>query len=80
MGHHQPHPTTPQLLSMKECSDKKVQKVKVSQNDPLGSPSQKIDQTPDGQRDQGHGVVLHVQEEVYQSTLTITRRKVQCQK
>ena len=27
-----------------------------------------------GQRDQGHGVVLHVQEEVYQSTLYFRRR------
>ena len=29
---------------------------------------------PGGQRDQGHGVVLHVQGEVYQSTLTFRRR------
>ena len=27
-----------------------------------------------GQQDQGHGVVLHIQEEVYQSTLTFRRR------
>ena len=33
-----PHP---QLLSMKECSGKKVLKVKVAQNDPLDSWSQK---------------------------------------
>ena len=31
---------------------------------------------PDGQREQGHGVVLHVQEEVYQSTLTFRRSRV----
>ena len=49
---------------MKECSGKKVQKIKFAQNDPLDSSSQK--NLPDGQRDQGRGVVLHVQEEVYQ--------------
>ena len=27
-----------------------------------------------GQQDHGHGVVLHVQEEVYQSALTFRRR------
>ena len=32
------HPT-PQLLRMKECSGKKVQKIKVAQNDLLDSPS-----------------------------------------
>ena len=47
---------------MKECSGEKVQKIKVAQND------------PDGQQDQGDGVVLHVQEEVYQSTPTFRRR------
>ena len=64
--------THPQLLSMKECSGKKVLIVKVAQNDPLDSSSQK--NWPGGQRDQGRGVVLHVQEEVYQSTLTFRRR------
>ena len=65
MGHHPTHPTHhPQLLSMKECSGKKVQKIKVAQNDPLDSSSQK--NGPGGQREQGRGVVLHVQEEVYQ--------------
>ena len=49
-----------------------MQKIKVAQNDPLDSSSQK--NLPDGQQDQGHGVVLHVQEEVYQSTLTFRRR------
>ena len=29
---------------------------------------------PPSQREQGYGVVLHVQEEVYQSTLTFRRR------
>ena len=42
----------------------------LTQNDP----SQK--NLSDGQRDQGRGVVLHVQEEVYQSTLTFRRRIV----
>ena len=37
---------------------------------PLTHPAKKIDQ----QQDQGRGVVLHVQEEVYQSTLTFRRR------
>ena len=49
-----------------------MQKMKVAQNDPLDSSSQK--NLPDGQQDQGHGLVLHVQEEVYQSTLTFRRR------
>ena len=57
---------------MKECSGKKVLIVKVAQNDPIDSSSQKS--WPGGQRDQGCGVVLHVQEEVYQSTLTLRRR------
>ena len=57
---------------MKECSGKKVIKAKVAQNDPLDSTSQK--NRPGGQRDQGRGVVLHVQEEVYQLTLTFRRR------
>ena len=48
-------------------------KVRVAQNDPSDSSSQK--NLPGGQQDQGHVVVLHVQEEVYQSTLTF-RRKV----
>ena len=55
---------------MKECSDKKVQKVKVAQNDPLDSSSQK--NWPGGQREQGCGVVLHVQEEVYQFDYLVT--------
>ena len=33
------HPPHPQLLSMKECSGNKVQKIKVAQNDPPDSPS-----------------------------------------
>ena len=47
-------------------------KIKVAQNDPLDSSSQK--NLPGGQRDQGHEVVLHVQEEVYQLNLTLKRR------
>ena len=57
---------------MKECSGEKVLIVKVAQNDPLDSSSKK--NLPGGQQDQGHEVVLHVQEEVYQSTLTLKRR------
>ena len=40
--------------------------VKEAQNGPLDSSS------PGGQWDWGHGVVLHVQGEVYQSTLSFT--------
>ena len=47
-------------------------KVKEALNDPLDSSSQK--KLPGGQRNQGRGVVLHVQEEFYQSTLTFRRR------
>ena len=58
---------------MRECSSKKELKVKVAQNDPLTQLAKKIDQV-DSIIKQGHGVVLHVQEEVYQSTLTFRRR------
>ena len=40
---------------------------------PLTQLAKKIDQV-DSIIKQGHGVVLHVQEEVYQSTLTFRRR------
>ena len=50
---------------MKECSGKKVLIVKVALNEPLDSSSQK--NWPGGQWDQWGWVVLHVQEEVYQS-------------
>ena len=53
----------------KKFISKKVLIVKVAQNGPLDSSSQK--NRPGGQRDQGRGVVLHVQGEVYQSTLTV---------
>ena len=46
--------------------------VKAAQNDPLNSSSPK--NRPGGQQDQGCGVVLHVQEEVYQTTLTFRWR------
>ena len=59
---------------MKECSGQKVQKIIVAQNDPLDLSSQK--NLPGGQQEQGREVVLHVQEEVYQSTLTFRRRIV----
>ena len=57
---------------MKECSGNKVLIVKVAQNDPLDSSSKK--NLPGGQRHHGYEVVLHVQEEVYQSNLTLKRR------
>ena len=38
---------------------------------PLTHPAKNL---PGGQQDQGHEVVLHVQEEFYQSTLTLKRR------
>ena len=44
----------------------------MAQNDPFDSSSQK--NLPGGQQDQGCGVVLHVQEEAYQSTLTFRKR------
>ena len=46
--------------------------VKVAHNDPLDSSSQK--NRPGGQRYHGRGVVVHDQEEVYQSTLIFRRR------
>ena len=42
-----------------------------AQNDPWTHPAKNL---PSGQHNQGHGVVLHFQEEVYQSTLTFRRR------
>ena len=42
-----------QLLSMKECSGKKVQKIKSAQNDPLDSSSQKNDQMDSEIKDMG---------------------------
>ena len=62
------HPPHPQLLSMKECSRKKVLKGKKFQDDPP-YPS-RWSGGPGGQRDQGHGVVLHVQGEGYQPPIT----------
>ena len=58
MGHPPHHPPHPQLLSRKKCSGKKVQKIKVAQNNPpwLIQPKN----WPDGQQEQGRGVVLHV--------------------
>ena len=46
-----------------------MQKVKVAQNDPLDQVDSEIKDV---------GVVLHVQEEVYQSTLTFRRRAEFC--
>ena len=61
---------------MKDCSSKKVQKIKVAQNDPLDSSSQK--NLPDGQQDPGRGAVLHVHEEVYQSKVLIVKEAQNC--
>ena len=49
-----------------------MQKIKVAQNDPLDSSRKKIDQMDSESKDAG--VVLHVQEEVYQLTLIFRRR------
>ena len=56
----------------KKFISKKVLLVKEAQNGPLDSSSPK--NWPGGQRDPGRGVVLHVQGEVYQSTLNFGRR------
>ena len=48
-NNHMGHPPHPQLWSMKECSGKKVLMVKVAQNDPLDSPSQKKNDQVDSQ-------------------------------
>ena len=42
-----------QLLSMKECSGNKVQKMKVAQNNPLTNPAKKIDQMDSENKDVG---------------------------
>ena len=47
---HTPHP---QLLSMKECSGKKVPIAKVSQNDPLYLSTQKNNQVDSKIKDKG---------------------------
>ena len=60
--HHQ------QLLTMKECSRGKVLKRKKSQYDPPYPSRWSVG--PGGQRDQEHGVVLHVQGEGYQEPIT----------
>ena len=60
--HHQ------QLLTMKECSREKVLKGKKSQYDPPYPSRWSVG--PGGQRDQEHGVVLHVQGECYQPPIT----------
>ena len=59
------------FMFKKKFISKKVLIVKEAQNGPLDSSSPK--NLPGGQRDWGRGVVLHVQEEVYQSTLTFRR-------
>ena len=39
------HPPHPQLLSMKECSGNKVQKIKVAQNDQMDSENKDVGQS-----------------------------------
>ena len=54
MGHHPTTTTTlPHNFSMKECSGKKVLIVKVVQNDPFDSSSQKNDQVDSEIKDMG---------------------------
>ena len=53
---------------MKECSREKVLRGKKSQYDPLYPSRWSVG--PGGQRDQEHGVVLHVQGEGYQPHIT----------
>ena len=52
-NNHMGHPPHPITLSMKECSGKKVQKIKVAQNDPLDSPAKKIEQMYSENKDMG---------------------------
>ena len=56
----------------KKFISKKVLLLKEAQNGPLDSSSPK--NLPGGQQDQGRGIVLHVQEEVYGLTLNFKRR------
>ena len=52
---------------MKECSREKVQEGKKSEYDPPYPSRSSVG--PGGQQDQGYGVVLHVQGEVYQQPI-----------
>ena len=56
------------------CSGKKVLLEKVALNEPLDLSSQKNDHVDSKIKDAG--VVLHVQEEVYQSTLNLIKDKI----
>ena len=51
---------------MKEGSHKKVQKVRMVQN---GQPNLSVKKNLGGQREEGHGVVHHIQREHHQSYL-----------
>ena len=59
MGHHPP--THAQLLSMNEAANKKTQRFKVTQNDPLYWLRSR-----GGQQEEEHGVVPYAQGESYQ--------------
>ena len=56
-----PQPTHPPLLSMKEVSNNKTQRVKVAQYNPSTCSAQKV-----GQQEGEERWVQHVQEEYYQ--------------
>ena len=56
------------LVSMKECSSRKVLIVRMSQDDPPYPPSQK--KLPGGQQNKGHEVVLNDQGDSYQQLKT----------
>ena len=55
----------------KKFISKKVLKVKVAQKDPLDLSSQK--NLPGEQQDQGHGVVLHVQEKFINKKMLLVK-------
>ena len=64
-SHGPPSPTTLQLSSMKEASNKQTQRVKVTQYDPLYLLSTKTG----GQQEEEHRRVQHVQGKHYQRNI-----------
>merc|ERR1719323_3060054 len=59
---------------MKEESHKKVQKIRMVQNGPLYL---SVKKNSGGQREEGHGVVHHLQQEHHQSMKERSHKKVQ---
>ena len=59
---------------MKEESHKKVLRVRKCQNDP---PYLSVKKNSGGQREEGHGVVHHLQQEHHQSMKEGSHKKVQ---